>query len=84
MSSPTPTPETPETPAPTTTSKTRNEPYFEVAQDSEGWHWVLWSGNGRMVARNALPYDTRKHAVQGAKAAQTGFPKAKFAVVSHE
>jgi uncharacterized protein YegP (UPF0339 family) len=50
--------------APTTTTR-RNEPYVEIAQDEDGkWHWQLWSGNGRAIARNSLPYESKKHVLQ--------------------
>lgn len=50
---------------PASKPKTRtNEPWIEVSQDAEGWHWQLWSGNGIAVCRNALPYETKKHCVQ--------------------
>jgi uncharacterized protein YegP (UPF0339 family) len=51
------------TPAPS--SRT---PFFELAQDHEGeWHWALWSGNGRMMARNAEGYQRRKDCLQAVK-----------------
>jgi pyridoxal/pyridoxine/pyridoxamine kinase len=28
---------------------------------------MLWSGNGRMIARNAVPYESRKHVLQAVK-----------------
>lgn len=54
------------------------EPWFELAADAEGkWHWCLWSGNGRQMARNAMKYNRQNDAmmavlafvkkVQGAK-----------------
>jgi uncharacterized protein YegP (UPF0339 family) len=53
----------PKVTAPTTTTR-KNEPWIEVARDDEGWHWQLWSGNGRAIARNAVAYDTKKHCLQ--------------------
>ena len=55
------------TPAATTEKKEKtrtNEPWVELAEDAEGWHWQLYAGNGRPVCRNSLPYDTKKHALQ--------------------
>lgn len=35
-------------------------PYIEVSFDDMGyWHWMLWSGNGRPMATNAVGYKTR-------------------------
>lgn len=46
----------------------KRPPWIEVAQDADGgWHWCLWSGNGRMMAQNAEVYQTKKHAVSAAK-----------------
>lgn len=45
----------------------KTEPFVEIARDAEGWHWMLWSGNGRPIARNALAYGTQKHALQAIK-----------------
>ena len=61
-----------ETEAPPTTrgqGDRKNEPWVEIAQDSDGWHWCLWAGNGRAIARNCEPYDSKKHAVQAVRAA---------------
>ena len=42
--------------------------YFEVAQDEEGrWHWCLWSGNGRIMARDPEGYAQKKHSVEAIK-----------------
>lgn len=59
---------------------TSNEPYYELAQDSAGWHWLLWSGNGRPLARNAAPYVREKDAIQAINA-MPGNVKAAKAIV---
>lgn len=42
--------------------------YFEIAADADGqWHWCLWSGNGRLMARNAEEYPRRKDVIQAIK-----------------
>lgn len=60
---------TEETPTKETTTKKppRNRPFWEIAQDAEGWHWCLWSGNGRQIARSAVPYESKKHVLQAVK-----------------
>lgn len=40
------------------------EAFFELSEGPDGWHWCLWSGNGRRVCRNAEPYGSRKYAIQ--------------------
>lgn len=36
------------------------QPRFEVEMDDSGqWHWMLFSGNGRPLAVNAVPYPRR-------------------------
>lgn len=57
---------TTETP-PDAAEKFAREPYIEIAQDAEGWHWQMWSGNGRAIARNAVAYESRKHCMQAVK-----------------
>jgi uncharacterized protein YegP (UPF0339 family) len=52
----------------------------EVAQDADGFHWVLWSGNGRMIARNAITYDTLKHCKQAIRALPGIWGKVKLIV----
>jgi uncharacterized protein YegP (UPF0339 family) len=61
-----------------------NEPFFEVAEDSAGkWHWLLWSGNGREMARNAVPYEKKKDVIQAIKSLQSVVAKARYIVKSH-
>jgi uncharacterized protein YegP (UPF0339 family) len=44
-------------------------PWYEVAKDDSGnWHWMLWSGNGRMMATNMIGYPTRKACLQAIRA----------------
>ena len=71
----------PTTPTPTT-AKPR-EPWIELAQDAEGWHWCLWSGNGQAVARNAVPYTDKKHAIQAIRLLGKVFEQAKIICMSH-
>lgn len=60
-------------------------PFIELACDSQGkWHWVLWSANGRQVARNAVEYDRKKDAIQALKAIKEVVPKVKIVVQCHE
>lgn len=40
------------------------EAWFELVEEAGEWHWCLWSGNGRMVARNCVPYGRKKDAMQ--------------------
>lgn len=44
--------------------KPTREPWVEVAQDKDGWHWILWAGNGQPLCRSARVYATKKHAAQ--------------------
>lgn len=32
---------------------------IEAAMDDDGWHWMLFSENGRAVATNVRPYKTK-------------------------
>lgn len=68
--------ETPSTPETTRT----NEPFVEIAQDADGWHWQLWSGNGRPVAQNAVAYESRKHCLQAIKLLPGIWPNVKVIV----
>ncbi len=48
----------------TKTTKPR-EPWYELAQDTEGqWHWCLWAGNGQQLACSPKGYTEKKHAIQ--------------------
>lgn len=59
----------------------KNTAFFEVAVDEEGkWHWVLWSGNGRMVARNPAEYERRKDVVQAIRNLVKLVPSVKYVV----
>ena len=49
-------------------AKQANEPWIEIARDSDGYHWQLWSGNGRPMACNAVTYKSLKAALQAVKA----------------
>lgn len=55
------------TTATTTVTSSERECFYELADGVDGWHWCLWSGNGRMIARNPEPYETKKHAIQALK-----------------
>lgn len=52
--------------------------YFEIGKDQEGWHWVLWSGNGRVLARNPQPYERRKDVLQAVKNLAKLVPSVKY------
>lgn len=34
---------------------TARPPYFELAEDDSGWHWMLYAGNGRPLATSVRP-----------------------------
>jgi uncharacterized protein YegP (UPF0339 family) len=63
-------------------TKPTNEPFFEVAEDAGQWHWVLWSANGQMIARNAASYGSLKDAQQSIRAVAGAVVKAKQIVRS--
>jgi uncharacterized protein YegP (UPF0339 family) len=67
-----------------TSEPTARSPYVEIAQDAEGWHWVLWSGNGRMICRNAVAYQTKKHCLQAIEVLKANVAGVKNVVVAHE
>lgn len=82
MSSENNTPQTGQTvqeePEPAETKQERN-PFWEVANDEKGeWSWVLWSANGREMARSSITYPRRKDAVGAIKAIAAMIPKAKL------
>ena len=53
--------------------------WIEIAMDPQGkWHWLLWSGNGRPVARNPVEYEKRKDAIQAAKSVHQLLPSVQF------
>lgn len=59
-------------------------PFFEIAEDSHGkWHWVLWSGNGRQMAVNAIAYDRRADCISAIRAAADAMPRANVITRSH-
>jgi uncharacterized protein YegP (UPF0339 family) len=58
------------------------EAFVEVTQESDGWHWMLWSGNGRQMARSAVGYPDKKHCVQAIQAVPDVFAKAKVIVMA--
>lgn len=58
--------------------------WFEISQDTDGtWHWVLWSGNGRMLARNALPMETQRVCEKSVKNMVKACGVAKYIVKVH-
>lgn len=59
--------------------KTR-EPYIEVGENDEGWHWQLYGGNGVPICRNSFPYKTKKHAVQAIRACPAIWEKVQMIV----
>ena len=60
------------------------ETWFEVAQDKEGkWHWVLWSANGRQMARNAMQYNRQSDVTIAIKAFVKSIAKAKLIIKVH-
>lgn len=60
-------------------------PWFEIAKDEEGkWHWCLWSGNGRQMAHSAIPYDTRKNAIEAIRLMVAAGEVAKVIGVANE
>lgn len=63
------------------TVQTPRTAYFEIAEDQDGaWHWCLWGGNGRCMARNAVAYSRKKDAVQAIKILLKSAPTAKYIV----
>jgi len=39
--------------------------FIEIAPDADGqWHWALWAGNGRIVARSGRSHATFKACIQ--------------------
>lgn len=56
--------------------------FWEIAPDNYGqWHWALWSGNGRIIARNAYPLASRQQAIAAIKAAKAGAAEAEMRVI---
>jgi len=43
--------------------KQRSGEFYELARNEEGWHWCLWAKNGRIIARNAIPYASKQQAL---------------------
>jgi len=37
--------------------------FYEVVRYNGAWHWVLWSANGRKMARNVIRYVKRKDCI---------------------
>ena len=66
------------------TTSEPQEPFVEVAQDSTGWHWQLWSGNGRAMARSTEPYKDQKHAVAAVRMIPGVMGKVKLIVRASE
>ena len=59
--------------APRPEQKQERKPFIEMAEDADGWHWCLWSGNGRMMARNAIAFPERKQCLGSIKIAKAVF-----------
>lgn len=58
--------------------------WVEIVEDESGkWHWMMWSGNGRPIATNPLPYDTQKLCVQAIRAVCGAAGQAKHIVKVH-
>lgn len=63
----------------------QNVVWYEVAQDKDGlWQWVLWTPNGRRLARSGVAYERRKDAVTAAKSLAENAAKARFIGQVHE
>lgn len=60
-----------------------NTAFFEITEDGEGkWHWCLWSGNGRAMARNPGEYERRKDVIQAVRNLRKLVPTVKLVVQS--
>lgn len=63
----------------------KGAPFFEIAMDEEGhWHWMLWSANGRMMAKNAVAFDRKKDVIPSIRSMQKVIPTVKLIVQSHQ
>jgi uncharacterized protein YegP (UPF0339 family) len=60
--------------------KKGREPYIEIGQNDEGWHWQLYSGNGQPLCRNSLPYGSKKHCVQAIRSCPAVWAKVQMIV----
>lgn len=59
--------------------------WVEVAKGEDGmWHWLMWSGNGRQIARNAVPFESVKIAVQSVKKMLGAAAAVKYVVQVHD
>lgn len=62
----------------------QHTPFFEISEDGGGdFHWCLWSGNGRQLATNPIPYARQKDALQAIKSLSGVAAKATIVVKSH-
>lgn len=69
--------------AKTTSEPGAREPFWEIAQEGIEWHWCLWSGNGRPLARNAEPYGSKKDCIQAIKAIAPNASVARLVAQNH-
>lgn len=58
--------------------------FFEIAKDSDGWHWMLWSPNGRRMATNEITYDRKKDVLSAIKSFVDGSQEAKHILSAGE
>ncbi len=61
------------------------KPYIEIGQDTRGkWHWVLWAGNGRPMAINAIPYNRRNDVTTVLEKVRETFGQTLKIIISHK
>lgn len=59
--------------------------FYEIATDEDKmWHWCLWAGNGKILARNAEPYISRAAVMMGLQLFRDTVGKAEIIALSHK
>jgi uncharacterized protein YegP (UPF0339 family) len=59
--------------------------FIEIAEDkNHQWHWALWAGNGRIVARSGQTHATFKSSVQSLRSIIKLWQKSLPIVRSHK
>lgn len=65
------------------TGQTVRTPFYEIAEQDGKLYWVLWSGNGRMMAMSPVSYERRKDVVAAIKTLVPVIQGANLICLSH-